>query len=59
MIDAFFLETPKGEPEKNLSRGVRQGENGKKGYTFHRTVELKQPHTLTESISKGCAIGND
>ena len=51
MVDAFFLEIPKGEPEKCLGRGFRQGENWKKGYTFHRTVKMKQPHAVTEPLS--------
>ena len=50
MADAFFLETPKGytPPKKHLSRGSRQGENWKKSSIFHRTVEMKQPYTITE-----------
>ena len=50
MVDAFFLEAPKGSPAKCLGCGSRQGENWKKGCLFHRTVEMKQPHALTEPL---------
>ena len=59
MIDALFLETPREYPTKSPNHRIRQRESEGKSLSFHRTVELKQPHTLTEPISKGCAIGND
>ncbi|WP_337432353.1 hypothetical protein, partial [Bilophila sp.] len=31
-----------------LSRGSRQGENRRKRLYFQRTVEMKQPQTITE-----------
>ena len=52
MVDAFFLEVPKGSPAKCLGRRSRQGENRRKRLYFHRTVEMKQPQTLTEPKEK-------
>ena len=54
MVDAFFLEVPQGSPAKCLNRGSRQGKNWKKSSIFHRTVEMKQPHTLTEPFLMKC-----
>ena len=52
MPDAFFLEISKEKPAKCLIRGARQGEKwGKRPY-FHRAVEMKQPHTITEPKTK-------
>ena len=52
VIDAFFLEIPKEQPEKRLSYGFSQGENWRKRLSFHRAVEMKQPHTMTEPKKK-------
>ena len=41
VIDAFFLEIPKEQPEKRLSYGFSQGENWRKRLSFHRAVEMK------------------
>ena len=53
MVDAFFLETPKGYRKNALAVAPAKGNTGKKGYTFHRTVKIKQPHTITEPTKKG------
>ena len=52
MVDAFFLEIPKEWPEKRLSYGFSQGENWRKRLSFHRAVEMKQPHAMTEPFQK-------
>ena len=44
MVDAFFLEDPKEQPTKCLSRGFRRWESRRKRLYFHRAVEMKQSH---------------
>ena len=46
MVDAFFLEVPQGSPENALTVDPAKGKT--KSSIFYRTVEMKQPHTLTE-----------
>ena len=48
MVDAFFLKFQMDKRKNAFSRGSRQGENWKKSSIFHRTVEMKQPYTITE-----------
>ena len=43
----FFLETPKDNRKKALAVDPAKGKTGKSSI-FHRTVEMKQPHTITE-----------
>ena len=52
MVDAFFLEILKEQPEKRLGYGFSQGENWRKRLSFHRAVEMKQPHAMTEPTGK-------
>ena len=47
MVDAFFLETPKDNRKKALAVDPAKGKT-EKSYTFQSTVEMKQPHTITE-----------
>ncbi len=54
MVDAFFLEVPKGSPENALTEDPAKGKTGKKALFFYRTVEMKQPHTLTELFLMEC-----
>ena len=44
----YFPWNSKGITGKCLSRGSRQGKNEKKSSIFHRTMEMKRPHTITE-----------
>ena len=43
-----FLKVPKEQPTKCLSHRFRQRKNQIKKPYFHRTIEIKQPHTMTE-----------
>ena len=51
MVDAFFLETPKDNRKKALAVDPAKGKT-EKSSIFHRTVEMKQPHTITEPLGK-------
>ena len=51
MVDAFFLETPKDNRKKALAVDPAKGKT-EKSSIFHRTVEMKQPHTITELKTK-------
>ena len=48
----FSLKFHREYPTKCLSHELRQGENWRKSPYFHRTVEMKQPQTITEPIKK-------
>ncbi len=45
MVDAFFLEVPKDNRKNALAAAPAKG---KTGCIFHCTMEMKQPHTITE-----------
>ena len=46
MVDAFALAKIQRNNQQNaLAVEARQGENRRKRLYFHRTVEMKQPHT--------------
>ena len=52
MVDAFFLKL-QGDNRKNvLAVDPAEGKTGEKGCIFHRTVEMKQPHTMTQPFEK-------
>ena len=52
MVDAFFLKL-QGDNRKNvLAVDPAEGKTGEKGCIFHRTVEMKQPHTMAEPYKK-------
>ena len=68
MVDAFFLKFQMDKRKNAFSRGSRQGENRRKRLYFHRTVEMKQPQTITEpkknslnGVRSGCffSLRND
>ena len=52
MVDAFFLKLQRDNRENVLAVDSAEGKNGEKGCIFHRTVEMKQPHTITEPYKK-------
>ena len=47
MVDAFFLKLQRDNRQNPLAVDPAKGKIGKRLY-FHSTVEMKQPHTLTE-----------
>ena len=47
MVDPFYLEVKKEKQKKWLSHESAKAETEKKLH-FHRVVEIKQPHTMTE-----------
>ena len=51
MVDAFSLKLQRDNRKNALAVDPAKGKNWKKGCIFHRTVELKQPHTITEPIN--------
>ena len=52
MVDAFFLKLQGNNRKNVLSVDPAEGKTGEKGCIFHRTVEMKQPHTITEPYKK-------
>ena len=44
----FPLKLQRDNRKKALAVDPAEGKNGEKGSTFHRTVEMEQPHTITE-----------
>ena len=51
MVDAFSLKLQRDNRKNALAVDPAKGKNWKKGCIFHRTVEMKQPHTITEPIN--------
>ena len=48
MADAFFLKLQRDNRKNALTVYPATGKTGKKALFFHRTVEMKQLHALTE-----------
>ena len=51
MVDAFSLKLQRDNRKNALAVDPAKGKNWKKDCIFHRTVEMKQPHTITEPIN--------
>ena len=52
MVDAFFLEVQRDHRKNALTLDPAKGKT--KSSIFYRTVEMKQPHTLTEPFLMKC-----
>ena len=51
-VDAFSLKLQRDNRQNALAVDPAKGKNGEKGCIFHRTVEMKQPHTMTQPFEK-------
>ena len=51
MVDAFFLKLQRDNQKNTLAVAPPRGKL-EKSYTFHRTVEMKQLHAITEPYFK-------
>ena len=51
MVDALFLQNSKGITNKIPNQRIRQRESKRKSLSFYHTVEIKQPHSMTEPFS--------
>ena len=49
MVDAFSLKLQRDNRKNALAVDPAKGKNWKKGCIFHRTVEMKQPHTINRA----------
>ncbi|WP_337430634.1 hypothetical protein, partial [Bilophila sp.] len=49
----FSLKFHRDNRQNALAVDPAKGKTGEKGSIFHRTVEMKQPQTLTEPLEKG------
>ena len=50
MVNAFFLKFQMDKRKNALAVDPAKGKTGEKGCTFHLTVEMKQPQTITEPL---------
>ena len=50
MVDTFSLKLQRDKRKNALTVDPPKGKTRKKLYFFYRTVEMKQPHTITEPI---------
>ena len=52
MVDVFSLRLQRDNRQNALAVAPAKGKTGEKGCIFHRTVEMKQPHTMTQPFEK-------
>ena len=52
MVDAFSLKFHRDNRQNALALYSAKRKTGEKGCIFHRTVEMKQPQTITEPKKK-------